>query len=77
MSHFSRANNRIYPDRRTGLQGHAGAVQGSCDFVHVADHHLGALIGFLANAEIYRRLSDLKDQKNPAREAINSRLKAQ
>jgi len=33
--------------------------------------------GFLANAEIYRRLSDLKDQKNPAREAINSRLKAQ
>jgi 3-hydroxyisobutyrate dehydrogenase-like beta-hydroxyacid dehydrogenase len=30
--------------------------------------------GFLANAEIYRRLADLKDQKEPTREDINLRL---
>jgi hypothetical protein len=30
--------------------------------------------GFLANAEIYRRLSDLKDQKEPTRGDINRRL---
>ena len=30
--------------------------------------------GFLANAEIYRRLADLKDNKKPSREDINRRL---
>jgi 3-hydroxyisobutyrate dehydrogenase-like beta-hydroxyacid dehydrogenase len=30
--------------------------------------------GFLANAEIYRRLADLKDQKEPTRADINRRL---
>jgi 3-hydroxyisobutyrate dehydrogenase-like beta-hydroxyacid dehydrogenase len=30
--------------------------------------------GFLANAEIYRRLADLKDNKKPSREDINLRL---
>jgi 3-hydroxyisobutyrate dehydrogenase-like beta-hydroxyacid dehydrogenase len=30
--------------------------------------------GFLANAEIYRRLTDLKDQKDPTRDDINRRL---
>jgi 3-hydroxyisobutyrate dehydrogenase-like beta-hydroxyacid dehydrogenase len=30
--------------------------------------------GFLANAEIYRRLTGFKDEKRPTREAINQRL---